>query len=87
MSATGCRDCQTRSVWLHADIFDFEEAFRLNQEGAAIARELKFPEGEANSYINLAANYLVLGEPERRQRPSAGCGRACGRRRLVSLGV
>jgi tetratricopeptide (TPR) repeat protein len=51
--------------WLHADIFDFEEAFRLNQEGAAIARELKFPEGEANSYINLAANYLVLGEPER----------------------
>jgi tetratricopeptide (TPR) repeat protein len=51
--------------WLHADIFDFEEALRLNREGAAIARELKFPEGEANSYVNLAADYLVLGEPER----------------------
>ena len=51
--------------WLYADVFAFEEALRLNEEGAAIARELKFPEGEANSHINLAANYLVLGEPQR----------------------
>jgi len=51
--------------WLHADVFDFKQAFRLNQEGAAIARELKFPEGEANSHVNLAGNYLTLGESER----------------------
>jgi tetratricopeptide (TPR) repeat protein len=38
---------------------------RLNQEGAAIARELKFPEGEANSHVNLAGNYLTLDEPDR----------------------
>jgi tetratricopeptide (TPR) repeat protein len=51
--------------WLHADVFAFEEALRLNKEGAAIARELRFAEGEANSHVNLASNYLVLGEPER----------------------
>jgi tetratricopeptide (TPR) repeat protein len=51
--------------WLHADIFDLKEALRLNQDGAAIARELKFPEGEANSHVNLAGNYLTLGEPDR----------------------
>ena len=42
-----------------------QEALRLNDEGAVIARELKFPEGEANSHVNLATNYLVLDQPER----------------------
>ena len=36
----------------------------MNKEGVAIARELKFAEGEANSHVNLASNYLTLGEPE-----------------------
>jgi tetratricopeptide (TPR) repeat protein len=51
--------------WLHADMFDFEEALRLNKEGATISRQMNFPEGEANSHVNLASNFLVLGEPAR----------------------
>jgi tetratricopeptide (TPR) repeat protein len=51
--------------WLHSEMFDLEEALRLNQEGSTIAREMNFPEGDANSQINLAFNYLSLGEPER----------------------
>jgi hypothetical protein len=48
---------------LHGEMFDIEEALRLNQEGSAIAREMKFPEGDANSQINLAFNHLSVGEP------------------------
>jgi tetratricopeptide (TPR) repeat protein len=48
--------------WLHSEMFDTEEALRLNREGSAIAREMKFPEGDANSQINLAFNHLSLGE-------------------------
>jgi hypothetical protein len=29
--------------WLHGEMFDIEEALRLNREGSAIARETKFP--------------------------------------------
>ena len=46
-------------------MFDLEHALRLNQEGSRIAREMNFPEGDANSQINLALNHLSLGEPER----------------------
>ena len=46
-------------------MFDIEEALRLNGEGSVIAREMNFPEGDVNSRINLALNYLGLGEPDR----------------------
>ena len=49
--------------WLHGEMFDTEEALRLNREGSAIAREMKFREGDANSQINLAFNHLSVGEP------------------------
>ena len=52
-------------AWLHGEMFDIEEALRLNLEGSGIAREMQFPEGDANSQINLALNYLSLGEPDR----------------------
>jgi hypothetical protein len=45
-------------------MFDVEEALRLNREGSVIAREMNFPEGDANSQINLALNYLCLNEPD-----------------------
>ena len=48
-------------AWLHSEMFDVEEALRLNREGSLIAREMHFPEGDANSQINLALNYLSLG--------------------------
>ena len=50
-------------AWLHSEMFDVEEALRLNREGSVIAREMNFPEGDANSQINLALNYLCLNEP------------------------
>jgi tetratricopeptide (TPR) repeat protein len=52
-------------AWLHGEMFDIEEALRLNLEGSLIAREMHFPEGDVNSQINLALNYLSLGEPDR----------------------
>ena len=52
-------------AWLHSEMFDIEEALRLNDEGSIIAREMNFPEGDVNSRINLALNYLGLGEPDR----------------------
>ena len=52
-------------AWLHSEMFDIEEALRLNREGSLIAREMNFPEGDVNSQINLALNYLALGEPDR----------------------
>jgi tetratricopeptide (TPR) repeat protein len=52
-------------AWLHSEMFDTEEALRLNGEGSVIAREMNFPEGDVNSRINLALNYLALGEPDR----------------------
>jgi hypothetical protein len=52
-------------AWLHGEMFDTEAALRLNLEGSVLAREMHFPEGDANSQINLALNYLTLGEPDR----------------------
>ena len=49
-------------AWLHSEMFDVEEALRLNREGSIIAREMNFPEGDANSQINLALNYLSLDD-------------------------
>jgi tetratricopeptide (TPR) repeat protein len=52
-------------AWLHSELFDLEESLRLNLEGSRLAREMNFPEGDANSQINLALNYLSLDEAER----------------------
>jgi tetratricopeptide (TPR) repeat protein len=52
-------------AWLHSEMFDIEEALRLNGEGSILAREMNFPEGDVNSRINLALNYLGLGDPDR----------------------
>jgi tetratricopeptide (TPR) repeat protein len=52
-------------AWLHGEMFDIEEALRLNLEGSVLAREMRFPEGDVNSQINLALNHLGLGEPDR----------------------
>jgi len=52
-------------AWLHGEMFDIEEALRLNLEGSLIAREMHFPEGDVNSQINLALNYLSLGDQDR----------------------
>ena len=67
-------------AWLHSEMFDIEEALRLNLEGSIIAREMHFPEGDVNSQINLALNYLSLGEPDQGARASFG-GRNVARRR------
>jgi tetratricopeptide (TPR) repeat protein len=52
-------------AWLHGEMFDIEEALRLNLEGSLIAQDMHFPEGDVNSQINLALNYLCLGEADR----------------------
>ncbi len=51
--------------WLHSELEDLETALRLNQEGVQLAREVNFPKAAANSHINLAHDYLLLGEPAR----------------------
>jgi tetratricopeptide (TPR) repeat protein len=48
--------------WIHGELQDREQALRLNQEGARMGHELGFAEGEANSHVNLARDYLALGE-------------------------
>jgi len=62
-------------AWLHSEMFDIEEAVRLNGEGIIIAREMNFPEGDVNSRINLALNHLGLGEPNRADEHLAAAGR------------
>jgi tetratricopeptide (TPR) repeat protein len=51
--------------WVHYELQDFETALRLDTEGAQIARENGFGKPEANSHVNLARNYIGLGEPAR----------------------
>jgi tetratricopeptide (TPR) repeat protein len=51
--------------WVHRELQDFETALQLDTEGAQIARENGYGKPEANSHVNLARNYLSLGEPER----------------------
>jgi hypothetical protein len=53
--------------WIHREVFDFEEALRLNREGIGMAREFGFSEGEVNSRINLAHDCIAAGDA-----PSAG---------------
>ena len=74
-------------AWLHSEMFDVEEALRLNREGSIIAREMNFPEGDVNSQINLALNYLGLDEPNSAREHLARGRNVAGPGRVVSLGV
>ncbi len=51
--------------WIYREIGDAENALRLDQEGVVFAREVGFPEAEANSLVNLATDFLPLGEHAR----------------------
>jgi len=51
--------------WVYHEAFDFERALRVNEEGAGIARETGFLEGEANSRLNVGLAALELGELDR----------------------
>jgi tetratricopeptide (TPR) repeat protein len=51
--------------WIHREAQDFETALRLDSENVTLAREADFPEGEANSLVNLGHDYLSLGEADR----------------------
>ena len=51
--------------WIHREAQDFESALRLDSENVRLAREAGFPEGEANSLVNLGHDYLSLGEADR----------------------
>jgi len=51
--------------WVHRELQDFETALRLDTEGAQIARENGYGKPEANSHVNLARDYIGLGEPNR----------------------
>jgi tetratricopeptide (TPR) repeat protein len=44
---------------------DFDTALRLDTEGAQVARENGFGKAEANSHVNLAHDYMAVGEPHR----------------------
>jgi len=52
-------------AWLHRQLGDLEESHRLNLENVELAREFGMPEGEANAHVNLAIDYLSLGELQR----------------------
>ncbi len=51
--------------WAYRELQDFETALRFDAEGAKAAREGGYGKPEANSHVNLAADYLALGEPHR----------------------
>ncbi|MGH9627523.1 MAG: AAA family ATPase [Bryobacteraceae bacterium] len=51
--------------WIHRELQDCETALRLDTEGVQIARENGYGKPEANSRLNLACNYIGLGEPHR----------------------
>jgi tetratricopeptide (TPR) repeat protein/predicted Ser/Thr protein kinase len=51
--------------WLHRELGDTEGAHLLNLENVELAKEFMMPEGEANAHVNLAGDYLSLGDPDR----------------------
>jgi tetratricopeptide (TPR) repeat protein len=51
--------------WLHRELQDWETALRLDGENVGLAKEMQMPEGEANSHVNLAHDFLSLGEVDR----------------------
>jgi tetratricopeptide (TPR) repeat protein len=52
-------------AWLYRELGDPEKSRQLNLENVELAREFGMPEGEANAQVNLAGDYLNLGEPDR----------------------
>ncbi|MCK4775797.1 MAG: AAA family ATPase, partial [Candidatus Krumholzibacteria bacterium] len=52
-------------AWLHRELGDPEKSHHLNLENVELAREFEMPEGEANAQVNLAIDYLDLGDPAR----------------------
>lgn len=51
--------------WVYRELQDFETSLRFDAEGAQAAREGGYGKAEANSHVNLAADYIALGEPQR----------------------
>jgi len=51
--------------WAYRELQDFETALRFDSEGAQTAREGGYGKPEANAHVNLAADYIALGEPQR----------------------
>jgi tetratricopeptide (TPR) repeat protein len=51
--------------WAYRELQDFETALRLDAEGAQAAREGGYGKPEANAHVNLAADYIALGEARR----------------------
>src|SRR5262249_30647077 len=51
--------------WVYRELQDFETALRFNAQGAAAAREDGYKKPEANAHVNMAADYIALGEPHR----------------------
>jgi tetratricopeptide (TPR) repeat protein len=52
-------------AWLHRELGDPERSHLLNLENVELAREYEMPEGKANAHVNLAIDYMDLGEPAR----------------------
>jgi tetratricopeptide (TPR) repeat protein len=52
-------------AWLHRELGDPENSHLLNLESVQLAREFGMPEGGANAHVNLAIDYMDLGEPAR----------------------
>jgi tetratricopeptide (TPR) repeat protein len=48
--------------WVHRELFDMEAALKFDRDGVRLAREMNSDEPEANSHVNLARDYLELGE-------------------------
>jgi DNA-binding winged helix-turn-helix (wHTH) protein/tetratricopeptide (TPR) repeat protein len=51
--------------WVHRELQDFESALRFDTQGAQLARENGYGKPEANSHLNLADDYIAVGEPLR----------------------
>jgi tRNA A-37 threonylcarbamoyl transferase component Bud32/tetratricopeptide (TPR) repeat protein len=49
-------------AWLYRELGDPEKSHLLNLENVELAQEFGMQEGEANAHVNLAGDYLNLGE-------------------------
>jgi|TARA_B100000315_G_scaffold95979_3_gene88156 predicted ATPase len=64
--------------WLYTELYNLETAIRYNQESAELAYEVGEPELIAYAEINLAVDYLYLGELEQAHRHLDNAGSAAG---------
>ena len=51
--------------WVYRELGDYKTALRLDAEGAQTAREHGYVKPEANSLLNLATDYMAVGETPR----------------------